>query len=91
VTGIEGGFDSDGKNNLVKNVIHHFIYQCKYFSCFYAQMSSKFQTRRFKLMINTHNVIESVTCDFIVLKFKCSFFSYSFIKNFSEIQYIMDA
>jgi len=45
VTGIEGGFDSDGKNNLVKNVIHHFIYQCKYLSCFiYAQMSPKFQT-----------------------------------------------
>ena len=55
VTGIEGGFDSDGKSNLIKkNVIYHFIYQCKYFSCFvYAQMSTKFDTRQFIMMINT--------------------------------------
>ena len=45
VTGIEGGFESDGKNNLIiNNVNHHFIYQYIWFSCFVnAHMSTKFE------------------------------------------------
>jgi len=73
---------------------HNFIYLWLIikFSCFiYAQMSTKLQKRQLKMMINTHNVIESVTCNFIALKFKCSLFSSSLIKKFPKIQYILDA